>query len=156
MLASLTVHAYEPDGYQQTTIEIRVGDRVQYHPSGRRGSAVGMITRLAPGAHGMCVQPESGGRVLSMSPGCLTRAWRNGVLLGVPAPFVGEVLRYDPAGEARRSQGEVEVARPGCARPLFLNSCAPGWPARPLSVGEQVRCEMKETPGYPAPTWFVA
>ena len=154
----INVHVYEPCGYVPTVIEVRVGDRVAYKLDGRRGSSVGVVARIGSGKRDVSVRSDADpSRLFAMHHSRIFRAWRDGGLLGVPAPFVGEVLRFEaPTFDGKHHrQGEVEVSRPGCSRVLFLNSYSPGWPARSLTPGVGVRCEMREAEGYPLPIWFV-
>ncbi len=147
--------AYDFTGFEQVQIELRAGDVVEWKRNGYRGMATCRVVGFANGK--LHLQPidrvtrEDCGRQIAVLP-WVSRAWRDGRIVGLPEAFTSVVTDYMfvPAD----GWGEVTVARPG-HRDVFTNSNGPGWPRRPLKVGDQVRVSARQLPGEQSAAWFI-
>lgn len=158
-LPFITVTAYDPTGYEQVKVEIRPGDMLEYKRDGFIGHQTGVLLDISAKKKPLMIQPtdregKACGSPIHRDIYGISHAYRDGALLGVPAPFEGKVLHFD-AGVPGKMNGWVTVLREGFSRKVEFNDHSPGWPSRTLIVGETVRCEMRSHPGYRHPIWFI-
>lgn len=158
---SVVVKTFDPTGLDWIDVEIKSGDVVEFNREGQVGTRKGVLVAIRDGLRPLEIALLNEAGTLSYTEAhvfrstvCILRAWREGVRLGIPAPFIGEVLQFDPPGE--KNLGWVEVARPdSIGRSVQFNSLALGWPSRNLRVGERVRCEMRPVGGSREWEWFI-
>ena len=142
-------------GHEQIEVELRAGDTVHWKRNGQRGHLTCRVLGFSGDKlHMQPIDPSSGaanGRAVAAFRR-VARAWRAGVLVGMPGPFRSTVLSYefDPA----KNWGEITVAWPG-HREVFANNRGPGWPVRALKAGDEVLVTAKQIPGESYATFFI-
>ena len=149
-----TATCYDLTGHEQIRVELQAGDIVEWKRNGQTGHLTCYVLGFSEDK--IHLQPinrttgEAYGKAVAAFKR-VSRAWRGGVLVGLPEPFEGTVLTYEVDD---KGWGEMTLSRPG-HKDVFVSSRSPGWPLRTLRPGQIVRVTAKHVPGEKYATFFV-